>query len=199
MHFYIGCCRSLYVFLRQSKWQDVGYPLWVIPLRIWLSREVTNRVGVSYSWLAVDTWVLSIRIISDIWLIFSIDEGVSCWSIVNKAPSFVNNCFLWSIQNGIYYMHYVGVAFVVQLYLFGFIGDGFHMQEFYDVIWKNMNPGYRRSSHFLVGMPIIILHDASSALTNFFGYPPTSEGLVPYFTCFIFMNASSSSLSFVCV
>ena len=30
------------VFMHQSEWKDVGYPLWVIPERIWVSMEVTN-------------------------------------------------------------------------------------------------------------------------------------------------------------
>ena len=45
------------VFLHQYKWQNVGYPLWVIPDRVEVSREVTNLVAVSYYWIAVDTYI----------------------------------------------------------------------------------------------------------------------------------------------
>ena len=68
-------------FMYKSEWQDVVYPLWVIPNRIWVSREVTNIVGVIYSWIAVNTKIFYIRGIYDVWQIFPIDEGVACWLI----------------------------------------------------------------------------------------------------------------------
>ena len=43
------------MFLYQSEWQDVAYPLWDVPDRILVSMDVTNRDGVSYSYIAVDT------------------------------------------------------------------------------------------------------------------------------------------------
>ena len=43
------------VFLNQSDWNNVGYLPWVIPGMIWVSREITNFVGVGYSCIAVET------------------------------------------------------------------------------------------------------------------------------------------------
>ena len=68
----------------------------------------------------------------------------------------------------------------------------------FDEVWKNMNPGDGMSSRSFLGMPITRLHDASSTVTNDF-YPPLSGGFFPDFTCFVFLNASVSSLGFVCV
>ena len=35
-------------------------------------------------------------------------------------------------------------------------------------VWKNLIPGYKRSSHYVVGMTTMKLHDTSSTFTNIF-------------------------------
>ena len=54
------------IFLDQAKGQDVCYSLGVIPHRIRISREITNLVGLCHSCVTMDTYILSIRSISDI-------------------------------------------------------------------------------------------------------------------------------------
>ena len=54
------------IFLDQAKVQDVSYSLGVIPYRIGISGEVTNCVGVCQSYVTMDTYILSVRRISDI-------------------------------------------------------------------------------------------------------------------------------------
>ena len=54
------------IFLDQSKGQDISSYLGVIPYRIKISGEVTNFVGVCHSYVAMDTYILSIGSISDI-------------------------------------------------------------------------------------------------------------------------------------
>ena len=52
-------------------------------------------------------------------------------------------------------------------------------------VWKNMSPVDGISSHYLVGMPIMRLHGASSTFTDVFCSTPPSGGLFPYF-CYSF-------------
>ena len=54
------------IFLDQAKGQDVSYSLGVIPYRIVISGGVANFVGVCHSCVTMDTYILSIGIISDI-------------------------------------------------------------------------------------------------------------------------------------
>ena len=61
-----------------------------------------------------------------------------------------------------------------------------------DEVWQNMSPRDGRSSYYLVGMPIMRLHYESSKSTNVFCSTPPSIGLLPYFRCFVFLNASVS-------
>ena len=71
-----------------------------------------------------------------------------------------------------------------------------------DGVWQNMIPGDGISSHYLVGMPIMILHDAQPTFTNVFCSPPTlggGWGGVPYFPFFVLLNASVSSLRCLCI
>ena len=65
-------------------------------------------------------------------------------------------------------------------------------------VWQNMIPGDGGSPHSLVGDPTMRLYEASLAFTNAFWYPPPG-GLLEYFSCLIFLNASESSLSLVLV
>ena len=58
----------------------------------------------------------------------------------------------------------------------------------------NMSPGDGGSTHSSVGDPIMRLHEASLIFTNDFWSPPPG-GLLEYFSCFIFLNASASSFS----
>ena len=66
-----------------------------------------------------------------------------------------------------------------------------------DEVWQNMSPGYGESSHYLVGIPIMRLHDASLTFTNVFfssvrGFAPIfflirfSECLCILFEFFLF-------------
>ena len=95
---------------------------------IWVSREVANLIGLSYSFISLDMYILSNRSISDVWQIFSIGEGVACWFIVDKAPIFINTGLCCSIQYGTSYTHYVGVVFVFLERVFDFISDRFYLQ-----------------------------------------------------------------------
>ena len=54
------------IFLDHAKGQDVQYSPGVIPYRIRISREITNLVGVCSSCVTMDTWIFSIRSISNI-------------------------------------------------------------------------------------------------------------------------------------
>ena len=111
-------------------------PLWVIPYMIRSFREVTNIVGVSYSYFVVETWIFSIRSYSDVWQIFSIDEGVSCWFIVDKKPNFINTRFYCSSQDGTPHTYYAGIAFVTREQFLDFIYDGLHLQILLIMIYK---------------------------------------------------------------
>ena len=111
------------VFLHQSEWHDVGYPFWVISESI-----LVKLVGVSYSCIAVDKYLLFIRGISDIWQIFYHDEGIACWLIVEKATNIISTGFYSSIQYGISHRNYVGFSFVARKYFLDFISYGFHLQ-----------------------------------------------------------------------
>ena len=169
-------------FLYQSKWQDVGYPLWVIPYIIWVPREVTNFVGVGYSCIAVDTYVLSIRAISDIWQIFYIDEGIACWLIVYKTTIWINSGFYCSSQYGISNTHYVGVAFVVQKHSFGFISDGFHIKYF---LWWGLK---NRESKIWDIIPFIggdVRHETTWCILSihqYFLFSSSIRGIEPRFS-----------------
>ena len=65
-------------------------------------------------------------------------------------------------------------------------------------VWQNTSPVDGISSHYLVGITIIILHDASLEFINFLS-PPLSGGLFPCFPFFVFLNASELSLIFAWV
>ena len=52
---------------------------------------------------------MSIRIISDIWELFFVDECVVCRLVVDKSPIFINSDLLCGIQNDIAHVHYAGV------------------------------------------------------------------------------------------
>ena len=123
------------VFLNQPEWQGVGYPLWDIPGRIWVSREVNNLVGVSYSYISVDSYIFSIKVISDVWQIFSIGESIVCWLIVDKAPIFINAGLCCSSQDGVSHMQYVGIMIVAQEHFLDFISGGLHLKDFF---WLGM-------------------------------------------------------------
>ena len=58
------------IFLNQSKGQNVNYSLGVIPHRIRISGEVTNFFGLCHSCVTMDTYILSIGVISDILDVF---------------------------------------------------------------------------------------------------------------------------------
>ena len=60
-------------------------------------------------------------------------------------------------------------------------------------VWQNMRPGDVSSPHFLVGAPIMRLHEASFTFTNDF-WSPTPGGLLEDFSWFILLNASASCL-----
>ena len=130
IHSHLDCCKPLDGFLPQSERHDDGYHLWVIPESIWVSREVTNLVGVCYSWIAMDTWIFSTRRISKFWDIFAIDEGVACWLIVKKTQTSINYGFYCNSKDGIYHMHYAGVLFVSLEHFVDFICDGFYKKYF---------------------------------------------------------------------
>ena len=53
-------------FLYQAEGKDVIYSIVVIPVRIGISREVTNFVGVCHSCVTIDTHIFPIGRISDI-------------------------------------------------------------------------------------------------------------------------------------
>ena len=63
-------------------------------------------------------------------------------------------------------------------------------------VWQNMSPGDGGSPHSSLGDPIMRLHKAYFTFTNTFWYP-LPGGLLAYFSCFIFLNASTSYLSFI--
>ena len=54
------------ILLDQTEGQSVGCSLGVIPDRTGISREVTNFFGVCHSCVTMDTYILSIGIISEI-------------------------------------------------------------------------------------------------------------------------------------
>ena len=70
------------VFMYQSEWYDVGYPVWIVPNRILISRKVTNIIGVCYNCIEIDMYIFPVRIIYGVWKIFDIDQGVGRWLIV---------------------------------------------------------------------------------------------------------------------
>ena len=67
-----------------------------------------------------------------------------------------------------------------------------------DEVWQHMSPWDGSSSHSLVKTPIMRLHDSSLTLTKVVLSTP-SGCLLPDYACFVFLNTSSSSLSFVYV
>ena len=97
------------IFMDQSKGQYVSYYLGVIPDRIGIYREVTNFVGVRHYYITMDTYIITIGSISDIWEVFSIDECVECWLVVEKSPNFINSGLCCGRQDGITHVHYAGV------------------------------------------------------------------------------------------
>ena len=100
---------------------------------------------------------------------------IDCWEVSN----FHQSRFCCSRQDGISHTHYVGVECFVRERFSYFISDGLHLQDF---LWgglKNMSPGYGRSSHSLLSITTMRLHDTSLTFT-FFG-SPLSGGLLPDF------------------
>ena len=65
-------------------------------------------------------------------------------------------------------------------------------------VWQNMRPGDVSLPHSSVDDTIMRLHEASLIFTNELWSPPPG-GLLEYFSCFIFLNASASSLSLALV
>ena len=69
IYFHLDCYKSL-----DGVYEPIlvtgGYHLWVIPDRIWVSREIINIFGVIFSCIEVGTYILSIRGISDALQIF---------------------------------------------------------------------------------------------------------------------------------
>ena len=63
-------------------------------------------------------------------------------------------------------------------------------------VFQNMIPGDGGSPHSLVGGTIMTLHEASFAFTNNIWSPPP-RGLLADFSCFIYLNSSTSSLNLI--
>ena len=61
-------------------------------------------------------------------------------------------------------------------------------------VWNNMRLGDGSLLHYLVGYPIMRLHQSFLTFTNYFWSPPPG-GLLDYFYLFIFLNASVSSFT----
>ena len=57
----------------------------------------------------MDMYIFSIRSISDILYLFSINKFVACQLVVKKAQIFIDSGLRWSIQDGIAHVHYSGV------------------------------------------------------------------------------------------
>ena len=77
-------------------------------------------------------YIFSTKIISDVWHIFSVDESVACWLIVEEAPIFINTSFYCRIQDGISHTHYASIVFALREHFLGFICVRIHLQYF---IW----------------------------------------------------------------
>ena len=59
----------------------------------------------------MDTYILSIRSISNILEVFSVDECVACRLVVKKAPIFISSGLCYSSHYGIALVHYDGIKF----------------------------------------------------------------------------------------
>ena len=98
------------IILDQYEGRDVGYSLGVKPYRIGISGEDTQFCWF-VSLLRYNIQLeFSIRSISDIQWVFSIDECVACQLVLNKAPIFINSGLCCGSHDGIYHVHYAGIA-----------------------------------------------------------------------------------------
>ena len=140
----------------------------------------------------MDTYIFSIRSISDVWNIFYIDEWGVCWLIVEKAPIFISSSFWWSIQDFIFHTQYVDVAFLVWEHLFAFINNSLCLKE---LLWWGLTTYDSRRWGFIPIFGGEYHHEAVWCVFNVYKYicSSPSRGLFQNVSCLIFLNASASS------
>ena len=156
------------VFLYQSKWQGFGYPLWVVPDRIWVSSKFTNLIGVCYSWIAVERryfpWGASLMFDRNFLLMKAFHfDWLSRRRQFSSIPASYAEARMVSPTLIILVFPLLRESTYWTLSIMGSI-----CKNYCDEVWENMSPGDRVSYHSSVGIPIMRLHDASSTFTNVF-------------------------------
>ena len=132
----------------------------------------------------MDTYILSIRSIYDVWQVFDIDEGVACWLIVNNSPVFINTGFCSSSQDCVSHMHYVGIEFVAQEKFLDFIYDGLHIQDF---LWWGLENHETRIWDIIPSFGGDANHETAWCIINiqqYFLLYSSIRGIVPIFSLF---------------
>ena len=116
------------------------------------------------------TYIFFIRSISIVWKLFVLDESIACYLIIEKAPILIITDFLCSRQDIISHTTFIILSFILlwEITYWDLSTMGSLCNNSCDEVWHNISLGYSRSYHYLVGMPIIIIHYLSSTFTDVF-------------------------------
>ena len=194
---YLVCYKSLYCVYVTI--QVIG--CWISPLG-YNRQEFSIQGGHQYCWCKLLlNWSVHLgivhhkhhRCLTEIY----IDEGVASWFIVKNTPIFINTGLFCSIQYVIFHTCYVGITFVAWEQLLELIYDGLHLKYF---LWWGLEKWFQDMGDHPIprwGCPSwdCIMHSQHSPFFS----TPQSRDLFPYLPCFLFLNASASSLRFFCV